>query len=227
MKKTLVMHALIGLVAAVAVLVPQAANASERTVASWHMNEGEDASTMRDATSNGNDGDISSKVDTGETGYKGNAYEFDGDGGLVKVPDDSTLDPGSSPYVVAVYFKSSTKPSSSVGDYDLVRKGLGTTSGGDWKVEVLRGGQAFCHFRGSSRAVNLTGDSNVVDGSWHRLVCRSTSSGVRLLVDGHEEASTSKKPGTISNSSILTVGAKNSHDDETTGLLDEVLIRKG
>lgn len=227
MKTAIRACAAVGLLMSAAVVSPQAASAAATQVAEWEMDEATGATKMIDDSGNDNTGTISSKVITGRTGHSGKAYEFKGDGGLVSVPDDSTLDPGSSAYTVSLYFKSSVKPSDSVGDYDLIRKGLSTSSGGDWKVEVLQSGKAYCHFRGSSRSVNLTGDSNVVDGSWHKILCRTSSSGTRLEVDGDREASTSKRPGTISNSSILTVGAKNDHEDETTGLLDEVEIVKG
>lgn len=200
---------------------------STTTVALWNMGE-TSGSTMVDSSGNGNDGSISSKVDLGQSGKSGKAYGFNGDGGLVTVPNSSSLSSsGSGSFSVSLYFKSSTKPSSSVGDYDLIRKGLGTTSGGDWKIEVLRSGVVFCHFRGSSRAVDVTGSKNVVDGSFHKLTCKVSSSGTELLIDGTSQKKSSKKPGDIENSSSLTIGSKNSHDDQTTGVLDSVSITKG
>jgi predicted acyltransferase len=197
------------------------------TVAYWHMEEATGATKMVDSSGNGNTGTISSGVKLAQAGYSGRGYTFPGKG-LVTVPSSSSLNPGSSPYSAALRFKSTTKPSSSVGDYDLIRKGLSTTSGGDWKMEVLQNGTVFCHFRGSSRSVDLTGTTNVVNGSWHLLECRTTSTGgVQLRVDGTAQASSSRSPGTISNSASLTVGAKNSTEDLTTGSLDEVRITKG
>lgn len=201
--------------------------ASSSTVASWHMGE-TSGSTMVDASGNGNNGSISSKVSLGKTGFSGKGYGFNGDGGLVSVPNSSSLSSsGSGSFSVSLYFKSSTKPSSAVGDYDLIRKGLGTTSGGDWKIEVLRSGVAFCHFRGSSRTIDLTGSSNVVTGSFHKLTCKYSSSGTQLVVDGTTQKRSSTVPGSIKNSSGITIGAKNSSDDQTTGVLDEVTITKG
>jgi hypothetical protein len=137
------------------------------------------------------------------------------------------LNPSTSPFSVALRFKSSTRPTTQVGDYDLIRKGLSSTSGGDWKMEILRTGKVFCHFRGSAGGINLTGSTNVVNGSWHLLECRTTTTGTELRVDGVTQARTSALPGTISNGSAVTVGAKNSHQDQTTGVLDEVVINKG
>ena len=43
----------------------------------------------------------------------------------------------SSSFTISVKVRSSTMPSSSVGDYDLVRKGLSATSGGYWELEMI------------------------------------------------------------------------------------------
>jgi len=215
-----------GAACAVVTVSAHPAAAATVTVASWHMEEASGSTQMVDSSGNNNTGTISSDVQLAQPGYSGLGYGFLGRG-LVSVPSASSLNPGSSPYSASLRFKSTTKPSSAVGDYDLVRKGLSTTSGGDWKMEVLQNGKLFCHFRGSSASLALTGTSNVVNGSWHLLECRVTTSGVQLRVDGTTQASTSQKPGTISNSAGLSIGAKNSKEDLTTGTLDEVLLTKG
>ena len=215
---------------AVCVLVTPAGPASAAgspTVAQWSMSESTSQTTMTDSSGNGNNGSISSQVLRAQSGFNGFGYGFAGDGGRVTVPSSSTLNPGSGSYTVSLYFKSSVKPSKSVGDYDLIRKGLSSTSGGDWKIEVLGNGHAYCHFRGSSGSVNLNGTSSVVTGSWHSIVCSSTSTGTTLIVDGKPQAKTSAKPGTLSNTASLMVGAKNATEDLTTGTLDEITISKG
>ncbi len=202
------------------------AMASSSTVAEWNMGE-TSGSTMVDSSDNGNDGSISSKVQLGEKGDSGKAYGFKGDGGLVSVPNSSSLaESGTGSFSVSLSFKSSTLPSKSVGDYDVIRKGLGTTAGGDWKIEVLRSGVVFCHFRGS-RSVNVTGTTNVVDGSFHKLTCKYSSSGTQLVVDGDTEKKSTKVAGNVKNSSGVTIGAKNPSDDQTTGVIDSVKITKG
>lgn len=212
--------------AAPLLLTADPAAAATVTVASWHMEESTGATTMVDSSGNNNNGSISREVKVGQPGYSGKGYGFAG-AGLVTVPSSTSLNPSSSPFSVSLRFKSSTRPSSSVGDYDLVRKGLISTSGGDWKMEILQSGKVYCHFRGSSGSVNLTGSTNVVNGQWHLLECRTTTSGTQLRVDGTTQASSSARPGTISSSAALTVGAKNSSEDQTTGVLDEVRLTKG
>jgi hypothetical protein len=208
-------------------LIPTFSASAATTAAHWAMNEAKGATKMVDSSGHGLTGAISSKVLVGQSGHSGRAYGFAGDGGLVTVRDNNLLDPGGNSYEVELYFKSSTKPSSAVGDYDLIRKGLASTSGGDWKMEILQSGKVFCHFRGSSGSINVTGSSNVVDGKWHRLGCRSNSSGVSTLVNGNVQAKSAKTPGTISNSASLSIGAKNAQEDETTGALDDVVITRG
>ena len=215
-----------GLACAFAVLPAYSASAAT-TVAHWAMDEATGATKMVDSSGHGLTGAISPQVLVGQPGYSGRAYGFAGDGGLVTVPDNDLLDPGRNSFAVQLYFKSSTRPSSSVGDYDLIRKGLATTTGGDWKMEILQGGSVFCHFKGSSASVSVKGSTNVVDGKWHRLGCRTTASGVSALVNGKVQAKSAKKPGNVSNSHSLTIGAKNATEDQTTGVLDNIVITAG
>jgi hypothetical protein len=215
-----------GLTCTLALFPALSANAAT-VVAHWAMNEAKGATKMVDSSGHGLTGSISSKVLVGQPGHSGRAYGFAGDGGRVTVPDNTLLDPGGNSFEVELYFKSSTRPSRAVGDYDLIRKGLVSTSGGDWKMEILQSGRLFCYFRGSSAAVSVTGSTNVVDGKWHRLGCRTTSSGVSALVNGTVQAKSAKNPGSISNSASVTIGAKNATEDQTTGVLDDIIITKG
>ena len=202
------------------------AMASAATLANWHLDE-LSGSTMHDSSGNAYDGAISSGVRLGRAGYNGGkAYGFNGDGGRVSVPSRTSLSSGTGSFSVSLYFKSSTMPSPSVGDYDLIRKGVSTTSGGDWKMEILTSGSLFCHFRGSSTPVDLTGSTNVVTGSFHKLTCRYSSTGTQLIVDGTVQRSTSRRAGTVANSSPISLGAKSAAEDMTTGTIDEVLITK-
>jgi concanavalin A-like lectin/glucanase superfamily protein len=216
----------VGLTCALA-LIPAYSASAATTVAHWAMNEATGATKMVDSSGHGLTGAITPKVLVGQPGHSGLGYGFAGDGGLVTVPDNNLLDPGRNSYEVELYFKSSTRPSSSVGDYDLIRKGLASTSGGDWKMEILQSGRVSCHFRGSSASVTVTGTSNVVDGKWHRLGCRTTSSGVSTLLNGNVQAKSAKTPGNISNSATVTIGAKNATEDQTTGVLDDIIITTG
>ena len=203
------------------------AYAATVTVALWKMNESAGSTKMLDSSGNNLIGDISSAVLVGQPGQGSYGYRFIGNGGIVTVPTATKLNPVTGPFTVALSFKSSTHPSAG-NDFDLIRKGLGTTSGGDWKMEVEPNGNALCHFRGSAASIDLIGWTDVVNSAWHRLECRYTTTGTALVVDGvTQNKSTAHWPGTISNSSSLTIGAKTTDDDMTIGVLDQVTITKG
>ena len=216
MKRMLVPGAL-GL--ALAFLVPTSASAA--TTLAWNMGE-TSGHTMRD-TSGTYNGSISGDVTLGVAGVTGKAYEFNG--GLVSIPSAPVLNPGRGRFSVSISFKSSDMPS---GDsYDLVRKGYETTRGGDWKIEVLPGGNVHCQYRGNKRDVNVRGASNVVNGLWNRITCTKSRSGVTLMVNGATQAWSKRDPGKVSNSSAVHVGAKKSSQDQVRGRLDSLTIAKG
>lgn len=182
---------------------------------SWQFNE--KSGSAVDSTGNGNTGTLH-----GGIVRTGTQYHFDGYSGYVSVPDSSTLDPGSGNIAITVRFTLDGNPSPSGYDYDLARKGLGSTSGGDYKAEVLDNGKGFCHFRGDQHTADLTGGSGLGSGT-HTLKCVKTSSSVSLLVDGSVKASKTVTVGSIANSSGVALGAKPA-DDYTHGYIDYVTI---
>lgn len=182
---------------------------------SWQLNEKSGAAV--DSSGNGNNGTLHGGITR-----TGTQYRFDGSTGYVSVPDSSTLDPGSGNITLTVKFSLDGNPTPSGNDYDLARKGLGSTTGGDYKAEVLDTGKGFCHFRGSQHSADLTGGSNLGSGT-HTLKCVKTSSSVSLLVDGSVKATRSVTVGSISNSSGVSIGAKPG-DDFTDGYVDYVTI---
>ena len=64
----------------------------------------------------------------------GSGYTFDGHSGYVSVPNAATLNPGAADIAITVGFTLDGNPGAG-NDYDLVRKGLAGTKGGDFKVE--------------------------------------------------------------------------------------------
>jgi hypothetical protein len=192
-------------------------------VALWHMGAG---STMSDASGHGHTGSLHN-VTVGQAGWSGSGYGFKTKPSYVSVPSATDLNPGTSNFSVTVHVKFSVKPSSSVGDYDLIRKGLSTTSGGSWKAEILQSGVAFCDFRGSSGEGSISGGPNLANNTWHTITCARTSSSVKLTVDGASYTK-SKVTGTISNTSTVLLGAKDTGGgDQYAGLMDEVSVSKG
>lgn len=204
--------------AAAALLVPGVANAATER-AHWSMND--TGTSMADSSGNSNTGKLKN-VTTGDPGLSGTSFGFAQKPSYVNVPDNSSLDPDTSDFTITLHVKFTQNPPSSVGDYDLLRKGLSTTSGGSYKVEIYNN-KALCNFRGAKQGQVNSGPS-LNDGKWHTIVCARTSSKVTLTVDG-SSWSKSVSTGKISNSSSLMIGAKNtSGADQYNGFMDEVVI---
>ncbi|MCU1475241.1 LamG-like jellyroll fold domain-containing protein [Amnibacterium sp.] len=198
------------------------ASAASTQVALWNM--GDTGSTMADASGHGHTGTLHN-VSTGQPGTSsGKAFGFFSHPSYVSVPSSSELNPGTSSFSFTLHVKFSAKPS---GDYDVLRKGLSTTDGGSYKVEILAGGNAFCDFRGSSAQGSASSSGSLADNAWHTITCARTSSSVKVTVDG-KTSSKSVSTGSISNSGSLYIGAKSSSgDDQYRGLVDRVSVNRG
>lgn len=200
------------------------AQAASTLVAQWNM--GDAGSTMADATGRGHTGTLHS-VSVHQAGVSGYGFGFSGHPAYVSVPTSADFRPGTSNFTISLSIRTGTRPSASVGDYDLIRDGLSSTAGGSYKMEMLRSGQAFCDVRGGSGEVGVTGGPNLADNRWHKITCTRAGSSVVLTVDG-ATFRTSGTTGSISNSSTLYLGAKDGGGaDQYVGLMDSVSISKG
>jgi len=200
------------------------AQAQSATVALWHMDE-TSGSTMADAVGHSN-GSLHS-VTTGVPGALGTGYDFDGSTSYVTVPSTAVLNPGSSPMQFTVNMRISVRPASgSTKDYDILRKGVASTNGGMYKMEVGHAGSPVCRFAGSQGDILVTASQSVVDGRWHTVTCARTATGISVSVDGKAPRTRSGATGTISNSAALVIGAKPG-SDYTKGTLDEISVAVG
>ncbi len=190
--------------------------------AGWKMNN--TSGPMIDSSRHHNNGIPSHIVRTGST------YVFNGSTSRVVVPDDASLDPAGKGITLTASVRVNG-PSLDDDSYDVVRKGLTTTPGGDYKMEIKRAsnprvGQLHCLFKGSGgRVVNRVALPDIVDGNWHRLACIKTSTSVVAKVDGRSYARRGSA-GSISNSKAVIVGAKTTRplDDVFHGSMDFVRI---
>jgi len=220
--KVLVESGLTAILAAGAVgMLAQPAAAASTVRALWHMDE-TSGNVMHDSSGHANNGTLTN-VQVGQAGFAGAGYGFNGSSSIVKVSSSSSLNPGSSPFTWTTHVKFTQIPRD---DYDLVRKGLSTTSGGHWKSEILHSGKAYCQVRGSSGSVALTNGPALNNGVWHTVTCTRSGSTLTLTVDGRSY-STSHASGTVSNSAQLTLGAKTSNGDYFKGVMDEVQLSIG
>ena len=211
--------------AVVGLLLLTAAPARAATVvAAWNM---EDAGgTMADSSGRGHTGTLRA-VTTRQPGQSGFGYGFNGKPSYVSVPSSADFSPGTANVRITLSVRFSVLPPSSVGDYDLLRRGLSSTAGGDYKLEILGSGRAFCLFRGNGGRVSLTAGPNLADNRWHTLSCARIGKSVVLTVDG---VATTKAgaTGAIANSSAVFIGAKDGTGaDQYRGLMDSVSITVG
>ena len=215
---------LAGLPVGLVALLVLAGTALAATVALWHM---EDPSNLVDSSGNGNNGTPSNV--TSAPGYSGNGYGFNGKNSVATVPSSDSLNPGSSDITFTVHANLVTAPGKGK-DYDVLRKGLGKTSGGDYKMEILHSGQASCLFGNGGRHgkdYSISGGPNLADGAWHTISCAKTASNIQLTVDGTTYTKNATV-GPITNSAPLTIGAKGPQGgDPYLGTLDEITVDIG
>lgn len=206
---------------------PQAAGAAT-TVALWHMDEALGATSMVDSSGNNNNG-VPVGTAFGQPGVFGSAYGFDGSTSSVTVPDSTTLDPGASDFSFTLNVNFSAIPAT---DYDLLRKGVSSTAGGHYKVEILKKkhgtvAEASCHYGGSRGTAGILAKTNLADGLWHSITCTKTSGSISITVDGATKLK-SVTIGSISNAMPLWLGAKfkgTRGADHYAGLMDEVSVQ--
>jgi hypothetical protein len=196
------------LVLAVPGLGTPRAFAGSTAAAIWLMDE-TSGTTMTDSSGNGNNGTTHNVTMNGANGYK-----FDpASRSKVVVPNSATLNPGAGTFSYSVKMQSSHVPASGT-DYDLMRKGIGATTGGEYKIEIVYvngQGRAFCLVK-DSRGVgaSVKGTTNVTDGKVHTLTCTKTASGLSLKVDAltPRTKTVTGGLGSISNTTALVIGAK-------------------
>jgi hypothetical protein len=200
--------------------VVTAASGPTGLVALWHMDE-TSGSVMRDATPAHHDGTIFS-AQLGVAGLTGTAYGFTGKS-YVSVPHAADLNPGNATLTVTMHLNSTVVPATP--DWDLIRKGLYTTSGGEYKMEYQPTGQASCGFKGSANYGELIAGPAIDDGRWHTVQCVKTSTAIKVIVDG-QEFSKAITIGSISNTEAVPIGARPG-SEFFKGSLDEASIQVG
>jgi hypothetical protein len=219
-----------GLVVAIAAgVVGVPVQASAATVAVWHMDD--TSGTVMTDSAGTNTGTLVN-VQTGVPGHSGTAFRFDGTDSYASVPSTSALNPGTSPITFTAYVRyTTTPPSGSTTDYDVLRKGTASDSAQFYKLEIRSDNRAVCRFVGSqtsSTGLLIHTGPRLNDGRWHSLTCKKTSSRIKLIVDGTTYSKTGTV-GSIANSGPLTLGAKpgNRFMDFYDGDLDEVSVSIG
>lgn len=188
-------------------------------VALWHMDE-PSGTVMHDAIGRHN-GTLSG-VTPGVPGFAGTAFAFSGSS-FVSVPSAPDLNPGRANITITVRLKATSVPATP--DWDLIRKGLFTSAGGEYKVEYQPSGQASCGFVGSTGSRELIAGPALNDGAWHTVQCARTPAAIVLVVDG-QPFSMAGTVGVISNTSAMAIGARPA-SEFFQGSLDEASVSVG
>ena len=191
--------------------------------ADWRMDE--TSGQMIDSSGNDNDGSPTDVLRTGST------YLFNGSTSRVAVRDTNDgLDPVEEDITLGASVRVTDAPMDD-DSYDVVRKGLSSTTGGDYKMEVFRRsdptvGRLHCLFKGTEGKVSRKAPPDIVDGGWHTLECIKTSTSVVAKVDGRRGSTKAGSAGSISNAKEVLVGAKTTDpfDDVFEGEMDFVGI---
>lgn len=196
-------------------LVPPHASAVTAERGHWALDE-VDSSTASDSSGNENHGTNFNVVGDG-TGYT-----FNGVDSRVIVPSSASLNPDFADFSWGVTL-SMTSPPQTGDSYDVLRKGLSTTKGGSYKLEVKNSnGKAVARcasksFRsnGTKVAANVQGPTNLADGKPHVIRCVKTAGSIILYVDALAPRTKSYAGGlgSVSNVADLALGAK---AEETT-----------
>ena len=215
-------------VAAVVTVASLAAPASAQTSGGrWLFDEPAGATTAANSLG-GPAGIVHSGVVTGVTGFQGNAYSFGARSSWVEVRNDASLNPGTADFSYSAYVRLTTAPSSSSVTYDVVRKGIASTSTGEFKIEVVKGGRIRCTAKDRARLrVSLLGPAgNIADGTWHHIGCSRSGSTWRATVDS-SSTTTHAALGSISNTMSLSIGSKYGQQDYVPGRVDDVRLSIG
>ena len=197
------------------------AHAALASRAIWNMDS---LPTMVDSAGGDNNGSTRSIT------LSGGAYAFNGSSSLPTVPDSPSLDPGTAPIRLTAKISFTRTPASNQ-TYDIVRKGVTTSAGGDYKMEIMRSSTglavAACVFKDSNGRVGMArGTAGLANKGFVTITCTKTSSGVTVSAGG-QTRTVSATLGSISNSAPVYVGGKGDGTDSFPGLMDLVKIEIG
>ena len=191
----------------------------------WGFDEPGTPTTAFDDSGNSNNGSNKAVVGTGD------GYAFNGSTSSVVVANSPTLNPGTADFSFAVILQTNLPAAGT--DYDLLRKGLASTPGGEYKIEIVSvNGQAkaLCLVKDAAKHVaslRWAPAGGLADGRQHTITCSKTSTGVTMKVDtfAPRTKTNANGIGSISNSSPLFFGVKTaSGGDEFSGTLYDARV---
>ena len=179
--------------------------------AHWTLDE-INSPTAFDSSDNGNHGTNFNVVGDGS------AYTFDGHDARVIVPSSASLNPGTATFSWGVTISTTSVPQPLGETYDVLRKGLASAKGGNYKIEIknVKGkALARCVSKsirsdGTKVTAAIQGTTHLADGQQHLVSCAKTSTGITLYVDSLAPRTKTFTGGlgSVSNDAALALGAK-------------------
>jgi hypothetical protein len=180
------------------------APAAGAVVAQWNM-DNTFGTMMEDSSGYGNNGTTYNIVTSG------GGYIFNGTDSKAVVPHSDSLYPGDNDFSYSAQVQTDTLPPVN-GDYDVIRKGAGSTVGGGFRMEIQNHNgiaEAYCSVSDNAgHTVSVRGTTNVADDQLHTLTCQKTSSNLTLLVDSLAPRIKTAALGAITNTKALAIGVK-------------------
>jgi hypothetical protein len=220
MRHALARLAVVALTAASSIALTTPAQAAVTVRALWNMDS---LPTMVDSAGGDNNGT------TRNLSLSGGGYLFNSKSDIATAPDAANLDPGSATITLTARLKFSMRPPTG-GTFDIVRKGLSTSAGGDYKIEIMRRSNvavAACTFRDNKgNAVRAEGAVDLATSTFQTITCTKTATSAKVTAGGQTRA-TSRSLGTISNTAPVYVGGKGDGTDAFPGVIDFVKIAIG
>jgi hypothetical protein len=208
--------------AAALVVFSTPAQAALSVRALWNMDQ---LPTMVDSAGGDNNGT------TRNITLSAGAYQFNGTSSYATAPDKGNLDPGTANVLLTARISITKVPN--VGQtFDVVRKGIKTTAGGYYKMEIVRSsnGQAVaaCRYKDGNGggAATVIGTAGLAGRGFVTITCAKDASTVAVSAGG-QTTRLAKRIGSISNSSPVNIGSKGDGTDWFPGLMDFVKIEIG
>jgi len=152
------------------------------------------------------------------------AYEWNNSGDEVVVSDDASLQPGTSNFSVALWFKTPGRS----GDRNImaIKRRAGTDPRIGWSLATLNGSARFLVEDSNNNNNSAKSSTSVNDDVWHHAVAVRDGGTIRIYLDGSEANSTSGTTNDLSTTRNLYIGqtdtSDSSYPDVFTGQIDDM-----
>jgi hypothetical protein len=144
---------------------------------------------------------------------------------IVEVADAKGLNPLRRPFLFGADVRIGVKRAAT--GSNVMQKGRYNQTGGQYKLNLRPGGIPRCVVRGAVSRVVVLGRTSIADGSWHRVSCQRTPTGVRLRVDGKRVGAVQGIAGLVTNDQPVRLGGRKSTapNRQYHGSLDRAFFR--